>query len=287
MSKLKLGQSLMRTIDGGKSKDGSITDNRVDDSFEQAKIENIDEIISSGEPIDSQIRVKPERMRLPKQIINGSFISIITLLLSFFAVCITSYSILKQKSDQIAAQKNMESLDTAIGGMNLKTDTLASDLAVTQMDVTINSNRLGVVDDLRKDILNIQEKIGDIRGELEKIRGDIGNQGTTIEIHQKAIEGFGKQIENLNARAASVPKKVVQRMPVKKANTDFSLIEGADVASIDLWGTQPYLMLREENGSWVPLTMGDHYKGWRLEGAIGSEVVFQQGSKTKRLTIKE
>ena len=133
----------------------------------------------------------------------------------------------------------------------------------------------------------MQETISGLRSELDGFKGDLVNQGTSIEKHQKEIEELGEQIKKLNARAAIVPKKVVQRTPVKKANTDPSLIEGAYVASIDLWGTQPYVMLREENGSWVPLTMGDYYKGWRLEGAIGSEAVFQKGSKTKRLTIKE
>ena len=38
MSKSKLGQSLMRTIDGGKSKDESLSDMPVDDAFDQAEM---------------------------------------------------------------------------------------------------------------------------------------------------------------------------------------------------------------------------------------------------------
>ena len=309
MSKSKLGQSLMRTIDGGKSKDESIIDNGVDDAFEQAsqndsvrefgetendasipeepQIGNTDEIISSGEPIEAPVRAKPEKVKAPKQKKGGGFVVVIAVLLSFVALGIAGYSVINQKAIQVAAQKNMESLDTAIGSLNTKTDELTANLAGTQKDVLTNSDRLVAVDGIRKDIQNMQETISGLRSELDGFKGDLVSQGTSIEKHQKEIDELGEQIKKLNARAASVPKKVVQRTPVKKANTDPSLIEGAYVASIDLWGTQPYVMLREENGSWVPLTMGDYYKGWRLEGAIGSEAVFQKGSKTKRLTIKE
>ena len=143
------------------------------------------------------------------------------------------------------------------------------------------------IDAIRKDIQELQATISAMRGELNGFKGSLEDNSASIDSHQKQIDELSDQIKKLNARAASAPKKVVQKAPVKKVNTDPSLIEGAYVASIDLWGTQPYVMLREENGSWVPLTMGDYYKGWRLEGAIGSEAVFQNGSKTKRLTIKE
>ena len=142
MSKSKLGQSLMRTIDGGKSKDESIIDNGVNDAFEQAsqndsirefgeienealipeepQIGNTDEIISSGEPIEAPVRAKPEKVKTPKQKKGGGFVGVIAVLLSFVALGIAGYSVINQKAIQVAAQKNMESLDTAIGSLNTK-----------------------------------------------------------------------------------------------------------------------------------------------------------------------
>lgn len=310
MSKSKLGQSLMRTIDGGKSNEGSSsTDNVVDDAFEQAskndtvqefgeienevpiaeepKIGEIEESLSSGEPIEAPFRAKPEKVKTQKQKKSGGLFGVVALLLAFVALGVAGYSVISQKAGLMDAQKNAESLETAIGSLNSRTDELIADLADTQKDVLTNFDRLVAVDGIKEDIQSLQTTIVALRAELDGFKGDLVSQGTSIEKHQKEIEQLSEQIKKLNARAASTPKQVVQRAPVKKANTDPSSIESAYVASIDLWGTQPYVMLREENGSWVPLTMGDYYKGWRLEGAIGSEAVFQKGSKTKRLTIKE
>ena len=308
MSKSKLGQSLMRTIDGGKSKDESLSDMPVDDAFDQAEMKGsvsglnasdadsfsakephigeVEEIHSSGVQ-EKPLNAKPKKVKAPTQKKPGSFIGVIALLVSVGAAGIAGYSVINQKSGQAAAMNSMESLDSAIGTLNTRTDELTAELAGTQKAVQSNSDSLVGVDGIRKNIQELQATISAVRGELNAFKGSLEANSASIDSHQKQIDELSDQIKKLNARAASAPKKVVQKAPVKKVNTDPSLIEGAYVASIDLWGTQPYVMLREENGSWVPLTMGDYYKGWRLEGAIGSEAVFQNGSKTKRLTIKE
>lgn len=307
MSRSKLGQSLMRTIDGGKSKDESLSDMPVDDAFDQAemngsvselnasdadsfsaketRIGEVEEIHSSGEQ-QKPLNAKPKKVKAPTQKKPGSFIGVIALLVSVGAAGIAGYSVINQKAGQAAAMNSMESLDSAIGTLNTRTDELTAELAGTQKGVQSNSDRLVSIDAIRKDIQELQATISAMRGELNGFKGSLEDNSASIDSHQKQIDELSDQIKKLNARAASAPKKVVQKAP-EKVNTDPSLIEGVYVASIDLWGTQPYVMLREENGSWVPLTMGDYYKGWRLEGAIGSEAVFQNGSKTKRLTIKE
>lgn len=308
MSKSKLGQSLMRTIDGGKSKGESLSDIPVDDAFDQAEMNgSVSELntseadsFSAKEPHIGEVeeshssdeqekphKLKPQKVKAPKQKKTGSFIGVIALLVSVGAAGIAGYSVINQKAGQTAAMNGMDSLDAAIGTLNTRTDELTAELAGTQKGVQSNSDRLVSIDGIRKDIQELQATISAMRGELNGFKGSLEDNSASIDSHQKQIDELSDQIKKLNARAASVPKKVVQKAPVKKVNTDPSLIEGAYVASIDLWGTQPYVMLREENGSWVPLTMGDYYKGWRLEGAIGSEAVFQNGSKTKRLTIKE
>lgn len=182
---------------------------------------------------------------------------------------------------------SMESLVSAIGTINTRTDELAAELAGTQKDVQSNSDGLVGVDGIRKNIQEMQTTMSATRGELNAIKGSQEANSASIDAHQKKIDELMDLIKKLNARAASVTKKVVQKVPVKQVNIDPSLIEGAYVASIDLWGAQPYVMLRDENGNWVPLTTDDYYRGWRLEGAVGYEAVFQNGSKTKRLTIKE
>lgn len=306
MSKSKLGQSLMRTIDGGKVKEDSTLDNVVDDAFEQAskndsgpileieqpgvsepQIGDTDEILTTGEPIESPVKVKPEKVKPIKQKKGGGFIGVVALLLSLVALGLAGFSVVTQKAGQMAVRKDMESLDSAIGSLNSKADDLTVNLADTQKEVQSNTDRLVSLDGIRKDIQSLQTTVSLMRGDLDGVKGNLKSQGVSIEQRQKEINELSEQIKKLNARPASVPKKVVQRAPVQKDDSDPSLIEGAYVASIDLWGTQPYVMLRAEDGGWVPLTMGDYYKGWRLEGAIGAEALFKKGSKTKKLSIKE
>lgn len=308
MPSSKLGQSLMRTINGGESNGKPLSDIHVDDAFDQAgkngsvselnttdadsfsakdpHIGEVVEIHSSGEQ-GKPHNAKPHKVKAPKQKKTGSFIGVIALLVSVGAAGIAGYSVINQKAGQTAAMDSMGSLDAAIGTLNTRTDELTAELSGTQKGVQSNSDRLVSIDGIRKDIQDLQATISAMRGELNGFKGGLEDNSASIDSHQKQIDELSDQIKKLNARAASAPKKVVQKAPAKEVNTDSSQIEGAYVASIDLWGIQPYVMLREENGSWVPLTMGDYYKGWRLEGAIGSEAVFQNGSKTKRLTIKE
>lgn len=309
MSKSKLGQSLMRTIDGGKSKDPSMPDAGAEDAFDQAtkndpakelseagndsltsnepQIGDAEKIISTGEPIEAPIKAKPEKIKALKQKKGGSFVGVVALLLSVIAVGIAGFSVVNQKAGQAAALKNVESMDSAIGNLNAKTDELTAELAGTVKDVQSNSNRLASIDGLRKEIQSLQSTISVMRSEMDSFKSSLETQGVSIDEHQKQINELGDQIKKLDARAESAPKKVRRKDSVKTVNTDPGFIEGAYVASIDLWGTQPSVMLREESGNWVPLTMGDYYKGWRLDDAIGSEAVFRKGSKTKRLTIKE
>ncbi|MCG8612259.1 MAG: hypothetical protein MI864_17185 [Pseudomonadales bacterium] len=309
MSKTKLGESLMRTIDGGKSVDGTSTDRDNDDAFEQASrndsahdfggVENdvsigeepknggTEEIISTGGPIEDSVRDKPEKVKRQKQKQAVGLTGVLALLFAFVALAVAGYLFISQNTGQEAVQESIESLDTVIGSLNDKTDVLTVELSGTQRDVTTNSERLLAVDGIRKDIQNLQTTITRLHGKLDGFKDSLVSQGASIEKHQKEIVELSKKIENLNTRPTSTPRKVVQREPVEKGNIDLSRIEGASVVSIDLWGAESYVMLREENNSWVPLTIGDYYKGWRLEGAIGSEAVFRKGSKTRRLMMTE
>lgn len=308
MTRSKLGQSLMRTIDGGKAKGESAVEAESHDAFEQAEMNiqsdefndsgaeayssnepivgNFDEIHSSGEP-EPQLDKKPQKLKAPKNSKPGGLMSAIALLVSVGALGVAGYSVISQKSGQEAALKNVESLDVAIGHLNTRADELTADLSGAQKSVQSNADRLVSIEGIRKDLQIMNTTVSAMRGELDGLKGKLEANTTSIGKHQQRISELNDELKKLNARAASAPKRVVQKAPVQQVSTNPSDLEGAYVASIDLWGTQPSVMLRETNGNWIPLTRGDYYKGWRLEGADGYEAVFQQGAKTKRLTVKE
>ena len=308
MSMSKLGQSLLRTIDGGKSKDETLSDMPIDDAFDQAEmngsvselnasdadsfsamephIGEVEEFHSSGEQ-EKPLNDKPKKVKVPTQKKPGSFIGVIALLVSVGAAGIAGYSVINQKADQAEAVNSMESLDSAIGTLNTRTDELTAELAGTQKSVQSNSDYLDIIKGNSAEIKALQTIVSSMRIELNDFKGSLETNNNAIDLHQKQLDELSDQIKKLNSRIVSPPKKIVQKEPVKQEANDPISIEGAYIAAIDLWGTQPYVMLREESGNWVPLTLGDYYKGWKLENALGSEAIFQNGSKTKRLTIKE
>lgn len=307
MSRSKLGQSLMRTIDGGKAKGESAVETVINDAFEQAEMNihstefndagaeayssnephvDFDEIHSSGEP-EPQIDKKPLNMKAPKKRKTGGFMSAIALLVSIGALGVAGYAVISQKSGQQAALKSAESLDVAIGHLNTRADEITADLSGTKKSVQSNSDRLISIDGIRKDLQILNTTVSAMHSELDGLKGKLEANTTLIDKHQQQISELNGELKLLNARAASAPKRVIQKAPVQQERTDPSEIEGAYVASIDIWGTQLSVMLREINGNWIPLTTGDYYKGWRLEGADDFGAVFQQGTKTKRLTVKE
>ncbi|WP_444928298.1 hypothetical protein ACJJI4_24020 (plasmid) [Microbulbifer sp. TRSA002] len=298
----------MHTIEGGKVKDESSIDTEKKEAFEQAEmnigsaefndsgteasssneslIGGLDEIYSSGEK-KPQLDKKPRKLKVSRKSKQGGVVNAIALLVSVGAVGVAGYSVINQKSGQEATLKNIESLDVAIGNLNTRTDDLTAELSGTKKSIQSNSDRLVSIGILQKDLQNLNTSLSSMRGELDGLKVKLESNSTSIGKQQQRVNELKDELKKVAVRAASAPKRVVQKAPTKNMSTDPSKIEGSYLASIDLWGTQKSVMLREVNGNWIPLTRGDYYKGWRLEGADGYEAIFKQGSKTKRLMIKE
>lgn len=308
MSKSKLGQSLMRTIDGGKAKDDSTPNNVDNDAFEQARkngpqylndeqpraseslVDNTDEVITSGEPIAAPIRAKSEKDKYTNQKRGGGLISAGALLVALVALGMAGFAVMTQKAAQVAARNNFEDLDVAIGTLNSKVDDLTVGLAVTEKAAQSNTNKFSSIAVIRDDIQGLKTTTTVLSGKVDRTVSDLHSHGSSIDKFQERFNELENEIRKLKAKTAKsarVYDKVKPKTPEKKASTETSLLEGAYIASVDLWGTQTNVMLRSDDGSWVPLTVGDYYKGWRLEEAIGSETVFKKGSKTRKLRIKE
>lgn len=319
MSKSRLGESLMRTIEGGKEKSESKQDSVVDDAFDQAQKNDSVNILNGAEDkndvvtsaanseaanseedlivasdqieIELPITPKPKKIARETQKKGGGVLIGVSIILALVAVVSSGYSVMNQKLADSAMISNFEDLELVVGRLSGKTDQLTVDLSGAETQIQSNKEHLGEIDVLRGDVQIIRSTISDIRSELEGFKTSLQSQGEILDEQQKTLKGFGDQIKKLkvSTKATKAPKKVVRKEPVKNTTNrpDPNRLEGAAVASIDLWGTQPYVMLRENDGSWVPLTMGDFYKGWQLTGAVGTEAIFKRGSKTKRLAIKE
>ena len=126
----------------------------------------------------------------------------------------------------------------------------------------------------------VQEELIDIRAGLE-------NQQKVLSEHRSDIDLVSKDVKTLNERPPV--RQVVREVRTTAPRTQLqstTTLEGATLASIDMWGTQPYVVLRDNAGGWVPLQAGDTYRGWFLESASGSEAVFKAGTKTRRMSVE-
>lgn len=317
MSKSKLGQSLMRTIDGGKVKvkDDSTLDNVVDDAFEQAskndsgpvleieqpvvsepQIGDTDEILSTGEPIEAPIRAKPEKVKPIKQKKGGGFIGVVTLLLSLIALGLAGFSVVSQKASQMAVRKDMESLDSAIGSLKSTVESMTAKFSDTQKEVQSNTSQIAELAGVNQEVKSLREDSIALIGKVDRMSGVLDSRDESMDKYQIRFNELEAQIKKLRERKAKAERKQkLARSQQQAANnkksqeevSDPSMLESAYLASIDTWGTQTSVMLREGDGGWIPMSVGDYYKGWRFQGAADGKAVFKNDFKTKELAIRE
>lgn len=298
----------MRTIEGGKSKGDTASELPGDAAFDQAVTNGIsaqlnpsesnsDSLtrsiadmpgIQSGDHSEESQNIKPKIVKPPKQKKSGGFAGPLALLVSLSAAGIAGYSVVSQKTGHSATQGTIESLTADLGSLTTRLDQVAPELAGLRNSIQSNSDRLNVVEADQNDVNVLQITVSTMSEDLASMKADLKAKDAEIDQSIKQLSDLSGQVQKLSQKpVAAAPVKVLPRESVAPMNTVSNQIEGAYVASIDLWGTQPNVMLRDIQGRWVPLSMGDSYRGWRLEGAMGSEAVFQNGSKTLKVRVKE
>ena len=236
----------------------------------------IEKAPSSKKPVKSPaIKNKPKRNYM-----GGS-----ALALSILAVLAAGYSIVEQKQSQAVFTESLDVVTMDMGDLNLKSDELKVDLIKVQDKVQLNTNNIAKFETIQDYIADLDKQINDKLEEIEIIKGRMDRHDKTLEQHGNELKKLGIKIKKYTARRAP-SKKAVKRVAAKKVYDDPTKLKDAVVASIDTWGTQPSVMLRNDRGNWIPMSMGDYYKGWKLSGILGDEAIFKKGKKLRRLTIE-
>lgn len=245
----------------------------IDNTVANRKIEKAPSLKKSVK--SPAIKNKPKRNYM-----GGS-----TLALSILAVLVAGYSMFEQKQSQAVFTESLDMVTTDMGDLNLKSGELKVDLIKVQDKVQLNTNNIAKFETIQDYIADLDKQINDKLEEIEIIKGRMDRHDKTLEKHGNELKQLGIKIKKYTARKAPA-KKVTKRVAVKKVYDDPEKLNDAVVASIDTWGTQPSVMLRNDRGNWIPMSMGDYYKGWKLSGILGDEAIFKKGKKLRRLTIE-
>ena len=272
------------------------------DPFRQAANSGKDEIISfdsTAETDETAIEahvqepqeIKPQKFK-PKKVKTASnqknastLVSGVAIAFSTIAILGSGYSILSQDGIKQKLSEDFASLELSISDLTDHSDLFQSSLSNVKSDVATNTTEIGNIRNLNGDIQSIHQSIKGIRDEANQVSELINAHKQTLGDHDKDIADLLKNVEKLNERPTQVVKRVVQAEP-KPVVSNSNVIEGASLATIDRWGAQSYVVLRDENGKWIPMKHGDTYKGWIYSGLVGEEALFKKGSQSKKLTVE-
>ena len=312
MSSSKLGQTLVKIIDNENSTDPKKT--TADDTpFEDAKknsghneledisdlihLDGVDEEVDVKEepvltqPVAPPKKLKKEKIKPTRPKSNGKIIGIFSLIVSVAAVGIASYTAIAIKSEKNNAIASQEKTDEAIGQLNKTTTELSSDLSKTKRNVESVTAQKAQMAEFNKGMGLLKSDISLIKNEMNELKSRLEASDKSIKEQRSQVQAMQEQLETIRHRPVKTPVKSKKaRTPIsstRKTYLNSNYLEGASVASIDNWGSKQYVVLREQNGNWIPLKKRDYYKGWMLDQISSNQAVFRKNKQVRKLSVKE
>jgi hypothetical protein len=180
----------------------------------------------------------------------------------------------------------MVGMTESIFDLNLRNEEITKGLSDTRLSVQNNDARIATLGQVQSDIQVIRSALTGVQDELIDIRAGLDSQKQVLDEYRSDIDLVSKEMKTLSERPpVRQVVREVRTAPQAKARPTGTL-EGATLASIDMWGSQPYVVLRDDAGAWVPLQAGDTYRGWFLQSASGNEAVFKAGTETRRMAVE-
>lgn len=289
-----------------------ILDNKIDsgddvlvsDPFHEAANSGNDDVISVeksikndelpfDQPSIQSKKEKPQKLKFNKsksttnQNKSIKVISGVAIVLSSIAIIGSGYSILSQEGVRQKLTEGFVSIESSISDLTDRSDLFQSSLSGITSDVSANTADISKLKSLQSDLANIHQEINLLRSEANQVNDLLITHKQTLGDHGSVLSELQKSVKKLNERPKPVVRKVsATKTPPKKVITNSNTIEGAELSTIDRWGLQSYVVLRDSDGKWIPLQRGDVYKGWRFTGITGEKAFFNNGSQTKKLTVE-
>lgn len=288
MSKSRISQSLMTSINGGKkaSEEG--------DPFSEAKVNGEDAPEATAKPTNPRIEVdeQPVPVEIPvarNRNRKRSGVGILgvgsAIVLAVAGLSVSGYGFHQIQLLKQAQNETNGSVDAALGSLTTKTDNLFVDLKKASEGVAANSARLASLPEIMRSVANVEARISGLNTTLDQLKPELATLKQELVGNTEDIATIEKKIKALNEKPRVVQKIVRETAPV--ARREEQLLEGASVASIDVWGAQSSVVMQAADGRWIPLSTGDAFNGWRLSGVEGNRAVFRRGDKIKKVAVTE
>lgn len=245
---------------------------------------------------DRKEEIKPEKVKKRNIKNSKSVASLLAVILSVAAIGSVGYIGFKvDKVETLFSQKTL-SQDEKVEGLISQSETFSTQMGQVKEIQAVHVANIEAVLATNEGVATLKQQFFLLAGEVQEIRQALDNHSKMIAGQTKdigSLQTHVKQIklQQLRAKRVAKPKSTLVNKSVKKPQPqDPTKLEGSTVSSIDVWGKRIYVMLKEPRGSnsvWVPLTIGDRYKGWTLKSAEGTRVVFTNDGKTRNLEIRD
>lgn len=269
----KLGDSLVQNIGGGKKVNSPSSDFDTHEDFDLLN-SDLKEPIKMTKPKAKKVKTNKQRKSLS---IIGLF-GFLVASAAFVGVYLNHGSVNSFKEQ---FKESLESNTSLVGNLTSRLDAMTAEAAKYKRVAEANSQEIERLSEYKERIETVDQTIATIKKGFVKLGGDIKLHGVKIQENNERIV---KLQDSLKKRPNPTPKK---SNPVMRRQTNkVYQLENATLVSIDSWGSAINAVLREE-GSWIPLSVGEMYQGWRFVGSQNNQAHFAKGKKIIKLSIKE
>tara|TARA_R110001592_G_scaffold316364_1_gene592792 strand:+ start:30751 stop:31722 length:972 start_codon:yes stop_codon:yes gene_type:complete len=180
---------------------------------------------------------------------------------------------------------------------------LSEDLNSNTLDLATLKSKSSIFEDALKGFTLIENELADQRAKIASLDSTARTQNkeleealATIQQSQDHLDALKSSFQGLSqaqkdvvkiaekkiaqARAASSPVRTEPPRPFIA-----STLGSAAVESMDSWGNNQYVVMRESNGSWTSVRRGSTYDGWIFTGATNEFAIFTRGDRTMKVKI--
>lgn len=245
---------------------------------------------------DTEVTQAHPKIRPQKQKGRGSVLlscSALVIALAAGGAAAKSY----MNTQQLRADVNSayDALDEQVAALGVSANDLTLSLAMLEGRIGENASAISGID-----TGTIQFRVDNVQVELNKIARLVDQnhsrteqvllamQAETSQIEsrvrdqQRITEMLG-QVKTASAKPSTSPSRPAVA-PVRNKTT--TSIEGAELISVDLWGYDTNLVLRDtKTGEFITRTLGDNFRGWDVKKIAedGSVATFSKGSQILRV----
>lgn len=240
---------------------------------------------SGVEPEPIPVKAKTSKKKASQVSSGGKLLGGSALVVSLLALGVSGVLGFNQLDSGSQIRQTVFGLQESIADLVTQDGEITQSLAQAQLAVSENTARISDIEQFRSDLTTMSTVLDSIENELGDIKTTLGDHQKTLDEHRLDIDVVSKDVKTLSERPV---RTVVKTLPTPAPQTvaEVQTLEGATVASIDMWGVEPYVVLQDSSGGWVPLKVGDYYRGWKLQGAVNGEAIFKVGSKVRRLRVE-